>query len=235
MALSLPGYGTELEDLVQQALLGGVPLKGYSTVSQGWIKFEVPGQPLIIINPRFGKLVIGMHPSGKFDQWVFEEVNGGGVISFGYHVDENGKLWVATLAAPRFNLIGEYTDIEAAGGFHDGNTAALPDGVRETLEEIGLMPEDPFLLPGRLFTGNRGFGFLGSEQLGTKVIAYKLKGVQRDLLKSDKNALLMPWGKSVRMTRDGLTGMGLARLRAYLDGEYEDDEPIWSNFPLVTG
>jgi hypothetical protein len=216
------GDEATLQDVFHEALVGDVPLGGYSTISQGWQMFTAPGQPIVIWNPRFGKLVVGMHPSGKFDQWLFHENNGGGVLTIGYYLD-NGKLKVLMLNASRPNLVGDQQDIEATGGFHDGNTMRLPEAIRETVEEAGIMPNELVELPGRAFTGNRAFGFLASEEEGTDAFCFQLTTNQVALIETDPSLTLLSWSAAVRQCRDGLSGMILARLRAFLDGDDEED------------
>jgi hypothetical protein len=208
-----------VQNVFHEALVGDVPLGGYSVVNQGWQLFQAPGQPIVIINPRFGKLVIGMTQDGKYDQWLFEENNGGGVLSVGYYVDANDKLWVLMLNATRGNLIGDEQDIECTGGFHDGNTMALPESLRETIEEAGIVPNELVELAGRKFTFNRAFGFLKSEELGTDAFSFELSRNQVELIQADPSLTLIPWGKAVRQSRDALSGMVLARLRSFIDNE----------------
>jgi hypothetical protein len=203
-----------LKQIFHDSLVGEIPLSGYSTVNQGWQMFALPAQPVVFFNPRYGKLVIGMHPSGKFDQWVFHEVNGGGVMTIGYHVANDGTIKVLMQAQSRFNLIGDMPDIETtSGGFQDDGTVALPEAIREQLEESQAVPNEMVQLPGRKFVGNRAFFFLDGENEGTDAFCFMLSDEQVREFESE----LMPWGYAVRNTRDALSGMVLARLRDYID------------------
>lgn len=58
-----------------------------------------------------GTLEVGTVPGGGWDQWVFEEAAGGGVMTVGA-TRGPGDLFVVLLKAGRFNLMGGNGDYE---------------------------------------------------------------------------------------------------------------------------
>lgn len=190
------------------------PLRGYSTLNQGWTMTMQFGEPIRFENQRFGVLEIGMHPGGKFDQWLFHENGGGGVMTVGYARKADG-LYVMMLVANRFNMAGDEDDIEVPGGFFDGREAALTGAARETIEETGVNP-DLTPLTGRNFVGNRAFWVVDGEHEGTRVFGFELTDDQVTLIEADPRLRLMRWQDAVHTTRDALSGMAIARAIAEL-------------------
>jgi 8-oxo-dGTP pyrophosphatase MutT (NUDIX family) len=191
-------------------------LRGYSILNQGWTMTMEPGEPIVFSNPKFGELAIGMHPSGKFDQPLFHEIGGGGVMAVGY-ARFGGELHVMVLKAPRPNYIGDedMPDIEVPGGFFNGREAALAGAARELIEETGVVPSlEP--VEGRHFAGNRAFFVIDGEDEGTRVFTFELSEVQIPLVEADNRLQLMPWRAAIRQTRDALSGMAIARVVAEL-------------------
>jgi 8-oxo-dGTP pyrophosphatase MutT (NUDIX family) len=176
--------------------------------------FMEPGQPITIVNPTLGTLQIGLHPSGKFDQWLFHEKSGGGAMAVGY-TRKGDELYVMMLVANRFNLVGDEEDLEVPGGFQEGDEAALTGAARETVEETGIKPELR-TVPGRAFVGNRSFFYLPGEDEGTRVFMFELTEDQAKAVEDDPGLRLMPWRDAVRKTRDALSGMAIARALSVL-------------------
>lgn len=165
-------------------------------------------------NPNFGTLEIGQVPGKSWDQWLFHENHGGGVMAIGVTYFD-GELLVLTIKANRFNLKGDQDDIEAAGGFQDGDETALKGALRELYEETGIKAE-LIELPGRLFVGNRAFFQVNGEHEGTKGFYFLLDRKIIDAIKQRDDLVLLPWQTAICVTRDALTGMLIGRVVAHL-------------------
>jgi len=163
----------------------------------------------IVVNSVFGQLEVGMVPSKSWDQWLFHENGGGGSLVIGY-AEIDGKLNVMMLKANRFNLKGDQDDWELPGGFVEDGETKLVAAIREGLEETGQLT-NPSPVPGRGFVGNRAFFKLQSEDEGTSVFAFELTDEQVEAVQANDNLSFMTLKDAVRITRDALTGMALAR------------------------
>lgn len=189
-------------------------LAGYEPGAEpGWVH-TYPGHH-VFGSPMFGTLEVGMVPGEGWDQWVFEEVTGGGVMAIGVTRDP-GDLFVALLKAGRFNLMGGHDDYEVPGGFQDPGEVAMRGAYRELFEETGILAE-LHALPGRLFTGNRSFGVLRGEGAGTEGFYFWLTRKHLDHIRTQQNKLtLVHWRDAARISRDGLSGAIIARVLAEL-------------------
>ena len=150
-----------------------------------------------------------MVPGKSWDQWLFHENGGGGSLVIGYAWLTSG-LHVMMLKANRFNLEGDQDDWELPGGFVEDGETKLVAAIREGLEETGQLT-NPSPVPGRGFVGNRAFFKLQSEDEGTSVFAFELTDEQVEAVQANDNLSFMTLKDAVRITRDALTGMALAR------------------------
>ena len=179
----------------------------------GWAH-SYPGHH-VFHNPMFGTLEVGMVPGRGWDQWVFEEVMGGGVMAIGVTRDP-GDLFVVLVKADRFNLMSGDGDYEVPGGFQDPGEVAMKGAYRELFEETGILA-DLHELAGRLFTGNRAFGVLRNEDAGTKGFYFWLTREHLEYIRTQQDKLmLVHWREAARMSRDGLSGTIIGRVLAEL-------------------
>jgi 8-oxo-dGTP pyrophosphatase MutT (NUDIX family) len=188
----------------------------------------VPGWPHtndghhIVINGQFGQLEVGKVPGKSWDQWLFHENNGGGSLVIGWYreyfpldrdLNPFGPLQVMMLKANRFNLKGNQDDWELPGGFVDEGETKLTTAIRETIEETDQLA-NPSPVSGRGYVGNRAFFQLNGEDEGTSVFAFKLAQEQVQAVSDSDKLQLMPWRDAIRITRDALSGMAIARFVA---------------------
>lgn len=192
----------------------GLLLAGYEPGAEpGWT-YSYPGHH-VFRSRMFGTLEVGTVPGRTWDQWVFEEVMGGGVMAAGVTRDP-GDLFIVLLKAARFNLMGPDADYEVAGGFQDPGEVAVRGAYRELFEETGMVAE-LHALPGRLFTGNRSFGVLRGEDAGTKGFYFWLTREHLEYIRTRQNTLMFVHLRdAARMSRDGLSGAIVARVLAEL-------------------
>lgn len=168
----------------------------------------------VFVNPRFGQLEIGTVPGKSWDQWLFHENNGGGSLVIGFTL-RSIQLSVMMLRANRFNLVGENDDYELPGGFVDNGETKLVTAVRELLEETDTLANSSLKpVSGRGYVGNRAFFQLNGEDEGTSVFAFELSPEQVESVYASDKLVMMPWQDAVRITRDALSGMAIARFVA---------------------
>lgn len=163
----------------------------------------------IVVNSRFGQLEVGMVPGAGYDQWLFHENSGGGSLIIG-HAEIEGETMVMMLLANRFNLKSDQDDWELPGGFVDDGETKLTTAIREGLEETDQLA-NPEPIPGRGYVGNRAFFQLNGEHEGTSVFAFELTPEQVAAINNSPKLKLMSLKDAVNTTRDGLTGLALAR------------------------
>lgn len=166
----------------------------------------------IVVNGTFGQLEVGMVPGKSWDQWLFHENGGGGSLVVGYS-QQGGQLEVMMLKANRFNLVGDSDDWELPGGFVDNGETKLNTAIRETIEETDQLV-NPEPVTGRGYVGNRAFFQLAGEHEGTSVFAFELTDDQVDAVNNSDKLQLMSWQDAIRITRDALSGMAIARFVA---------------------
>lgn len=176
-----------------------------------------------VVNSRFGQLEVGMVPGMPWDQWLFHENGGGGSLVIGYaRILEDFTssriiegIGIMMLKANRFNLVGDQDDWELPGGFLEDGETKLAAGIRETFEETDQLAL-PAPVNGRLYAANRAFNMLDGEDEGTSVFAFELSDQQVTAIEESDKLTLMPWQEAIRITRDALSGMAIARLVADL-------------------
>lgn len=166
-----------------------------------------------VVNSRFGQLEVGQVPGKSWDQWLFHENAGGGSLVIGYAGSSVSDLRVMMLRANRFNLVGAQDDWELPGGFVDDGETKLVTAIREGLEETDQLT-NPKPVRGRGYVGNRAFFQLNGEEEGTSVFAFELTQEHVQAINASNSLRLMSWRDAVRMTRDALSGMAIARLMA---------------------
>ena len=170
-----------------------------------------------VVNSRFGQLEVGMVPGASWDQWLFHENHGGGSLMIAYtrkrRLFKQDEVKLMMLRADRFNLVGEFGDYELPGGFSEGGETKVVTAIRETLEETDQLSY-PVPVSGRGFVGNRAFFKLNNEQEGTSVFAFELTDEQVKAVNASDKLFLCSWQEAIRMTRDALSGMAIARFVA---------------------
>ena len=164
-----------------------------------------------VVNSRFGSLEVGVVPGMTWDQPLFHENSGGGSLVIGF-TRIGDQLMVMMLRANRFNLVGN-DDYELPGGFVENGETKLATGIRETFEETDQL-SNPETVTGRGYVGNRAFFMLDGEHEGTSVFAFQLSDEQVQAAYSSPKLVMMPWQDAIRLTRDALSGMAIARFVA---------------------
>lgn len=191
--------GTKNQPMLADYAAGTTP--GWTVTNEGHI---------IVENPSFGRLEIGMVPGKSWDQWIFHENRGGGALVIGF-TEDNEDLSIMMLKANRFNLNGDQDDWELPGGFVDDDDATkLVTGIRETIEETDQLA-NPRPVEGRGFVGNRAFFWLDSEDEGTSVFAFELTPDQLEAINRSDKLQLMTAKEAINVTRDALSGMAIGR------------------------
>jgi hypothetical protein len=215
-----PRHGANLERTcrMNDMLLAEPMLEDFTPQAKtGW-KYFFRGHHFVV-NSRFGQLEYGMVPDAGYDQWLFHENGGGGSLTIGYTRKRRwfrqDDIQIVMLRADRFNLVGEFGDFELPGGFTEDGETKIMTAIRETLEETDQLVH-PNYVAGRNFVGNRAFFKLDSEREGTSVLAYELTKEQVKAVNASDKVFLCSWQGAIRMTRDALTGMAIARLIASL-------------------